>query len=414
MKKALIFFCIFFQAHFLWSQPFIGEALLPTVPKDGFYRILISAPASAYMNAEFDNIRIYDKKEIEIPFLLQQEEIRTTSYQFKDYQILEKKQQAGCCTSLILYNPDQNLLNNISLVIKNADVTKEATLLGSDDKLQWYALKQYFLLHPTASANGTSEIKIVDFPLSNYSYYSLRINDSTSAPINILKAGYFKTQTANGQYTALPLHKVQTSDSARQKRTYVHFYFDSLRVVDKLELSMKGQPYFLRKATLYQLKERLLKKGGNEKYYDRLEELELNSRHVATVETGGIKALDFLLVIENEDNPPLENDFVKAYQLNRYMTAWLEKENQYEVRIGNDQLSKPVYDLSFFKDSIPDTPDMLRMSKITVYAKNEAKPGFTFFTTKAFIWGAVVLVIVILGFMSARLLKETSSAERNK
>ncbi|MBA4058120.1 MAG: hypothetical protein C0490_25610, partial [Marivirga sp.] len=323
----------------------------------------------------------------------------------------EKKQQAGCCTSLMLHNANQNQLNSISLIIKNADVTKEATLLGSDDKEHWYALKQHFTLYPIVNVNGTSELKIVDFPLSNYVYYSLRINDSTSAPINILKAGYFQAQKTNGEYTEVPIKRINSSDSAVQKKSYLHFQFDTLRMVDKLELSMKGQPYFLRKAKLFLKRERTLKKGGSEKFYDFLQEIELNSKHQTMIELGRMKVQALLVVVENEDNPPLEIASAKAYLVNRYLTAWMEARKHYVIRIGTDQFAKPVYDLSFFKDRIPDDPERLAVGEITLFKNKVTEPGFTFFTTKTFVWAAIVFVIVILGYMSVRLLKEAGSAE---
>jgi len=364
------------------------------------------------MNTDFNNIRIYNDADKEIPFIVQEEKINKTAQEFKDYEILEKKQIEGCCTSLVLHNPSQNQLNSISLIIKNADVKKEATLLGSDDREHWYALKQHFTLYPAGNSNETSELKIVDFPLSNYLFYSLRINDSTSAPINILKAGYFQLITENGEYAEVPLERTVLADSVPQNVTYLYLEFDTLRMVDKLELSMKGQPYFLRKGSLYLKKERKIKKGGVEKFYDFSQEVEVNSRHHTQVGLRGIKVQELLLVIENDDNPPLELASVNAYQLNRYLTTWMEVGKQYRLMIMADDFKKPVYDLSFFKDRIPEDAPRLAIGEITMFKKSASEPGFTFFTTKAFIWVAVILVIVILGFMSVKLLKEASAADK--
>ena len=412
MRTGFIFITVFLHATLLWSQSFKSEAHLPPIPEDGFYRIFISSDIAVHLNTSFSNVRIYDSQETEIPYLLQDEAPSYISQEFKEYKILEKRQDPGCCTSLTLHNPDQNVVNSISLVIRNADVTKEAVLLGSDDRQHWFALKQQFILYPAENNSGTSEIKIVDFPLSNYTYYSLRIDDSTSAPLNILSAGYFQGIRNAGKYTEIPLRKILSTDSLKQKKTYLHFQFDTLRIVDKLELSMKGSTYFLRKAFLYQLKERTLKTGTKETYYDLIQEVELNSKHPTHIELPGTKVSDLLLVIENEDNPSLEVGYGKAFQLNRYLTAFLKKEKKYTLKIGDAQLPAPVYDLVFFKDSIPANPPTLTTGETHIFEKGNTAQTFTFFTTKAFIWAAVVLVIVVLGFMSVRLLKDFDSAEK--
>jgi len=412
--RALLIFIVLISACDVSAQKFVGEVKVPLVSEDGFYKLFLSEKISSHLNDRFSNIRIYDGNNKEVPYLFQQEVPHRTTAEFKEYSIVEKKQVDGCCTTLLLHNPGQNLLNTITLVVKNADVTKDATLLGSDDKEHWFALKQHFILHPTANDRGTSEVKIVDFPLSNYSYYSLRIGDSVSAPLNILKAGYFEVHTENGHYTEVPIAKINKTDSIRTKKSYFHFVFDGARMIDKLELSMKGFPYFLRKATLYTSKHRVLKNGRNEKYYDQLQEVELSSKQSTIVEWPVVKTPELLMVVENEDNPALEIDTCKAFGLNRYLTAWLKKDEPYVLKISGDELASPVYDLSFFKDSIPGNPDVISMGEVTLLSKGQAQESFTFFTTRIFIWVAVIIVIVILGFMSVRLLNEASSSSDKK
>lgn len=318
MRVTFALCIIFWKSACAVGQSFIADAPLQSVPEDGFYKIPITPDLSPYLNTAFTNIRIYDEGNEEVPYLLQEEASHTTQ-EFKEYEILEKRQVDGCCTRLVLHNPQQSLLNNINLIVKNADVTKEAILLGGDDNEHWFALKQRFLLYPTTNKTGTSEIKIVDFPQTNYIYYSLQIDDSTTAPLNIIKAGYFETQTDDGNYTEVPVTRLDKKDSVKQKKTYLHIQFDTLRTLDRLELSMKGSPYYLRKVNLYQQLERTLKKGGKEKYYDLLQEIELSSKRPTNIELPAIKVKDLLMVVENEDNPALQINFCRVYQRNRHM-----------------------------------------------------------------------------------------------
>jgi hypothetical protein len=410
MRVFVIIIAASLQTMSVWSQSFRGNATLPPVGEDGFYRVAIGPDVAVHLNASFTNIRIYDNQGKEVPYMFQEERPNATSQEFKEYKILEMKHQQGCCTSVILHNPDRNAVNTINLVIKNAEVTKEAVLLGSDDQQHWFALKQRFVLHPTANSSGTSEIKIVDFPLSNYSYFSLQINDSTSAPLNILGAGYFESVTTTGKYTEVALQKVTKTDSLKQKKTYIHFQFDTLRTVDLLELSMTGPAFFLRKASLYVRMERTLRTGVSEAYYDRIKEVILSSKHPTGIELPGMKVNDLLLVIENEDNPLLEIDYARSFMLNRYLVTFLKKDQDYTIKIGDETLQAPVYDLRFFQESIPNNPPVLSIRELTIFEKSKVAPAFTFFTTKAFIWATVVLVILILGFMSVRLLKDVGSA----
>ncbi|HOX81729.1 MAG TPA: hypothetical protein PLJ60_01125 [Chryseolinea sp.] len=412
MRRILISIFLLSVSNFGLSQEFKGEGSLPPVEADGFYRIFISPKVSPYFNSEFSNIRIYDQQNTEVPYLFQKEDPVYHSEKFKEYEIVEKKKEKNCCTSLILKNPDGHAINNINLSIKNAEVTKRATLLGSDDRENWFALKEHFILNAINNQNKTSELKIVDFPLSNYTFYLLQLEDSTSAPINILSAGYYEANTEDGKYEELSSLSLIKSDSTKQKKSFVKITLDTARVVDKLTLSMSGQPYFLRRASLYSKEQGKNKKGNTEYYYDRLYDFELSSKQTSVIALSGIKVKELLLIVENDDNPPLDVASIRAFQVNRYVTAWLKRGNQYSLKIGRDNLQLPNYDLAFFKDKIPAQPPLLYIGAVAIFQNKVEQSGTTIFTSQSIIWIAIVLVIIILGFMSVKLIRETGNSNK--
>ena len=408
--RILLFLLVGLINTVAFAQTFRGEASLPKVEVDGFYRIMLSPHFSPHVNSDFSNLRIYDQQNKEVPYLFEQENPVHYNNVFREYEIVEKKQQKNCCTSLVLRNSKETSINNISLSIKNAEVTKMATLLGSDDKENWFALKQRFTLSAIDNKNQTSEIKIVDFPLSNYTYYLIQIEDSTSAPLNILSAGYYEVNSEDGTYTELTSFKTTKVDDTKSKQSFVRVTFDTTQVVDKLSISMSGAPYFLRRASLAIKRERLNKKKEKEIYYDLLNYFELCSKQPSILELSGIHVNELLITIENDDNPSLEVATVKGYQLNRYLTVWLKKGESYMVKLGEVDQQGPTYDIGFFKDSIPDQPQVLAVGPITIFKVDQSQSP-TFFTNRNIIWIAIVVVIVVLGFMTLKMVKETSNKE---
>jgi len=405
----LLFILFFgFIATVTVAQKFRGEANIPAVEADGFYRVFLSPQVSRHLNEDFTNIRIYDQQNKEVPYLLQQEAQVYYTQTFREYKILEKKQEKNCCTSLILQNLDSSPINNISILIKNAEVTKQATLLGSDDKQNWFALKQHFTLDAIDNKNQTSEIKIVDFPLSNYAYYLLQIEDSTTAPLNILKAGYYEVSSEDGKYTEVTNLSVTKSDSASERKSYIRIAFDTTQIIDKLSVAMAGPTYFLRRASLSVKKEKLNRKGEKEYYYDWLYDFELSSKQSSIIDLSGIQVTELLITVENNDNPSLDITSIKSYQLNRYLTAWL-KRGTYNMKFGDSNLQAPVYDLGFFEDSIPAQPSILAIGPVTIFKESQAE-STTFFTSRTIIWFAIALVIVVLGYMSLKLMREAGNS----
>lgn len=405
MKKLTLLFLL--ATTGLYAQKQVGEATVPAVQADGFFKLQLAPEWIPYLNESLSNIRIVDKKNQEVPYIYQQETPVAFTQQFKPYEIIEKKQVKDCCTTLVLHNPADQPINNINLSIKNADVTKYATLLGSDDNKNWYALKEYFTLSSINSTNNTSEIKIVDFPLSNYSYYQIQIEDSTSAPLNILSAGYFEVNTANGSYTPIDSQFEQT-DSVSEKSSYITLTLNGNQVVDKLVLTVEGPPYFLRRASLHQKASRVNKKGDTIYYYKKLDNFTISSKQSTVLEFNSIRANELLIIIENDDNPALLVKQAKAFQLNRYFTAWLKKDEPYAVKIGEPNMAAPVYDLGFFKESIATTIPVIRADKLNLIAVHEPSATPTFFTNKNITWIAIAVVIIVFGFMAIRMVRETS------
>jgi hypothetical protein len=389
------------------AQEFHAVATLPAVPADGFYRVQLSPAVTPYLNSSFSNVRIYDPQGREVPYVFQEEQPLYARQQFREYTIVEKTQEAKCCTSLILSNPDRRPINNISLQIRNADVNKDAILSGSDDRTNWFVIRDRFMLTASDNANGTAEVKAVNFPLSDYAYYRLQIADSTSGPLNILKAGYYDVLTYTGAYADVPVRQQLVTDTTAKKTTYVRLVFDTLHVVDKITLTMTNAPYFLRQATVYARQLRKTKKGEEVAYYAPITNLEVSSKQASDVHLEAVKTSELMIAVNNENNPPLTVAAVKASQLNRYLIAWLKKGEAYTMKFGPDELSMPGYDLAYFRDSIPDNPGVLAVGMIAPIRKTpvvESTP--TIFMNRNIVWVAIVVVIGVLGFMSLRLAKD--------
>jgi hypothetical protein len=188
--------------------------------------------------------------------------------------------------------------------------------------------------------------------------------------------------------------------------------FDTLRLLDKVELSLTGTPYFMRQVDVYERQARNTKKGVKD-YYDFVTSFGISSTGAAIVHLPMVKTRELMLVVDNKDNPSLTVSSLNIHQLNRYLVAWLKKGEKYTLRFGDEQLVEPSYDLAFFKDSLSYQSTVLKIQDVRAIqqaGKKEESP--TFFTDKRVIWVAIILVIGILGFMSVRLIRETNSQKK--
>lgn len=171
--------------NFAFAQSYVAESALESVSRDGFYRIDLSPGLMPNVNAALSNVRIVGEKEQEVPYVLKQDVPARYTSRFKNYTIVEHERVRNCCTTLILENKEGASINNVNLFIRNADVSKEMVLTGSDDRETWYALKDRSRITAESDGRHTAAMRIVNFPLSNYRYYKISISDSNAAPLNI-------------------------------------------------------------------------------------------------------------------------------------------------------------------------------------------------------------------------------------
>jgi hypothetical protein len=380
------------------TEKFVRKAELPEVKQSGFYNILLEPTITSHLKGDLSDIRIYNQDK-EVPYILTSE-TSSSSTAFHEYKIIDNK-SVSKWTRLILQNASKSEINNISLLIKNSDVKKKARLSGSDDQTNWYIIKDNYNLEAVYSTHNTAEVKILDFPLSDYEYYKLEIEDSLSAPIKILKAGFYDTRFEEAKYLTLPSSSVTQRDSS-DKNTYIKVSFGSPQMIDRLKIEIKNPEYFLRKIQLAKLI-----KDKKINYWETIQKDELKSNNDNTIMLDHLFTDHFYIIIENNDNLPLKIGSIKGYQLTHYLTAQLDAGQSYVLKFGNKEISYPTYDLEFFRDSLPNSIPLLKATNVTNINSLQPKDKRDdFFKSTIWIWLAIAAIISFLGYMSYRMLKE--------
>ncbi|WP_128545863.1 hypothetical protein [Larkinella soli] len=390
------------------AQTFRYRAQVPSPQKTGYHRILLPPGVVGRLNDGLTDLRLFDGNRHEIPYLITRERpLRQT--RFQEFRTVSHVITPRVATTLVLQPPAKSRISSLGLVIKNANVRKRARLSGSNDARTWYGIEDEYLIEPVTNPDSTSELRLIDFPLSDYAYYRLEINDSLSAPLNILKAGFYASTPSPTGYTAIPVASVTRKDSLRQ--SFVRIGLQDEGRVDKLTLRVQAPAQYRRRASLVREHTRKGRRGRVETVTEVLRSFELNSSAgpVHTVFLNGPAGKELHLIIENLDSPPLELGPVEAFQATTYLTAELKPGAAYELRFSDPNAGAPAYDLVYFKDKIPADAPLLRVGRIETIQPGEPASAGPFLTSPVLIWGAIGLVLVLLTFLSHRMLSDMKS-----
>ncbi len=412
MFRVIIYSVFYFiiSVSQLNAQGFAWSGSIPEVEKEGFYKVLISPDITSKLENGFGDLRIYDANDKEIPYIFESEKALSFNDYFVEYPIVERKEETGWpyYTRLVIHNKNRTKISNIQLLIRNSDVTKKLKLSGSDDREKWYVIKDSYRFQAMYSDESTSIIKIIDFPLSNYEYFEILIDDWKNNPINILKAGYYNTSIDEGKYSQVLSPQISQLEKEEDKESVVKIVFKGKPQIDKLSLKIEGPEFYFRDAE-FQVRDSSLNGAKKyEYYYSSIGTVNLNSNSLNTFYLGGVRAGVLYLRIKNNDNEPLAIKEVVAEQLNSYLITKLIPKMAYKVNFGDVELSSPNYDLKYFKDEIPRNIPQVKIGSISNIKSNldqsESQTGIHL--DSAFIWVAIILVISLLLYMVVKMLKD--------
>jgi hypothetical protein len=276
------------------------------------------------------------------------------------------------------------------------------------------------LLFKAVVSNGQSFNWQADLaPVTKSGFYNILLSPelvsrTKSLDLNDIRIYQGKTETPylfrrkidTPDHTLIPVPVVKTTAEKDKKQTVISITFNAAYQIDKLELEVQGFKFYRRNAYLASVNPDYNSRRKYSEPYVRLEDFVITSGKPSLVFLpGSSRYQNLTVIIENEDNPALIIKGIKAYQRNMYLTAYLEKEKHYVVKMGQADLESPRYDLSYFSDSISRTGPSI---KVLNFQRTLPEPVVKLgvFSTKMWIWSALALLIALVAYLSFRMVKE--------
>ncbi|MCL1942324.1 MAG: hypothetical protein FWF54_02060 [Candidatus Azobacteroides sp.] len=398
--------CFFLTTNGLAQS--VWKADIQPVEKNGYYHIELDPQTIAISGKnELTDLKIFDGRSLEVPYFIRPvNPIRDVVSRFESYRLKENdtKDSLNC---IVVDNEKNENINRFYILISGAEVTKYASIRGSNDLKQWYIVKQKTSIS-NFGYNGeyNHEMLIIDFPCGDYRYYEIILSNNQNSPLKVLKVGKFENSSVYGQFTEIDPGKFIRKDSA-DKRTYL--YFPDLSYpyrINKLEFVVRSNADYFRHAEIRNSK-------GQKQFDFDLSSKSDNIFFIADL----ILQPDSRIVVENYGNPPLIIDSVKVYGLNRYLCAYLERGQTYSLLTGQKDSIPPRYDIEHFQHDIPADLPIIKTSGLHCLICPENK---SFERTPLWIENPVFLrsVIIVIGlflvFICLKMIREMKDKKQNQ
>ncbi len=420
MKRLGFFILLAGLLNPAWAQNFTWKSALDPVKATGFYTIRLKPDViSKSAQAELQDIRVYNGKN-EVPYILQREAPAYDQTSFIPLEIIRDQKNARGISEVVFNKGGVKRLEQFQVIYNSSWVPKKLNISGSYDNKQWYIIDQDVLINPSevsTNSGGTAMIKSMKIPATDYSYYKLEMNDSTSAPLYISKIVIINsTLVSANAYSAIPQPQIKIIKSQNSGETTFQLDFDAPYLINRLSVEIEEPRLFKRDVTLYLPNAEARQKRKHREAYQYITEVSLDPGNLTIELPETLKTKTLLLVVRNGDNPPLQLKKALAWQQNYFLLTYLEKDKNHEIKLGDRNLRAPDYDLSYFTDSIKGKIPSLNTAKPEYIAGEESINGSsaknpTVFKSNYWIWAALAIIIVLLGFFSVRMIKDMQKPE---
>ncbi|MBE9463586.1 hypothetical protein ACFP1I_11695 [Dyadobacter subterraneus] len=395
------------------AQKDTWEAAIPEIPADGFYKIPLSPQVLAKAKNQFNRFRISESS-TEVPYLIKTEAGIVSKSKTVNLPIIERKDEDSR-GFIIFENPKAIRLSSLVMKIKRVWINKKLRISGSNDAENWFAVRSEFLLSAFQNSENSDETTgdyQIDIPRTDYKFYKIESNNHDDLSINVLSIGYVVHVKNKASLLALPEPQMSKERTEEPSASLFKFGFREPYMINQLVFKIKKPRFFQRNAKLYLADPRIktaLRKENNSFDSDPYKFFTLSSNDsVNTIFLENNSVASFFILIENQDNPPLDLLRVQAFQNKNFIQVYLEKGKRYTLKIGSAGLASPVYDLAGFQNQIEENIPVLTIGGLRkgpdANPINVAKD--TFFLTKNWIWLGLFLVAALLVYMSIQMVKE--------
>ena len=233
---------ILFDSYSVFAQQITGK--LKATGKQ-YQRITIPQEYSSIIGHDWGKIRVKDSKGADVPFILFTPPL--DEKQFIPTPFVSSQNDTS--QTFVIQNATKKRINSFLLKVANTNAQKEYSIEGSNDQNNWFVLVNMGYLDNLQSSHDTYVITPVNFPLNDYAYIRIRIQNKTSAPINLLDIGQIEVNDIDQQYEKLKNVTFKITENKKEKKTLLSIQKQGKATFDIMQFHIKNSELYTRFAT---------------------------------------------------------------------------------------------------------------------------------------------------------------------
>lgn len=373
---------------------------------EGWNAINLPLDVFAKTTNNLNDIRIYQKstnnvESIEQPYILDIEKS-------EEKQEVQKPKIINSTFRNNLYSYTIELtnkmsLNNILLEFQNTNFDWYIHLEGSMDQNSWSTIVKDYRIVSIVKGEINFSLTDISIPESKFNFYKVTF---TADQKPILKNVTIQKKTlTQSKFNLYPIKKVKHDENEKSKTSIIELDLGQRLPVAQLRFSTDYQNDFYRPFKIEGVIDSFETDKGWKYNYELLYKGSINSFSKDVFSFENRIANKLKITIYNFDNQPLSFSNYEVKGPNYRLIARLDDPNNMFLAYGNKNIARPYYDISYFEDKIPENLNLIKLGPTVHYPKS-SKVSDPLFKNKWWLWGLMILVILLLGTFTIKMLRE--------
>lgn len=371
-----------------------------------WHKIVLPTEIFDKTKTDFSDIRLIgltaNKDTLQAPYILQLASEKLTQVAVSFKLINQAKNNRG--SYFTFETPVESAINQIQLSFKPLNFDWKVTLEGSQNQQEWFAILTDYRILSISTADTNFHYTNLNFPTAKYRYFRLLIHNEKNPGFSAAKL-LLNTVTA-GNYNTYPIQLNALNEDKKNKLTEINLNLKSTVPVSKLTLAVKKNYDYFRPIHISYLSDSVQTEKGWQYRYGTLTSGTINSFEKSEFVFNSTVLNKLKIVIENQDNVPLQIDSVQVEGYVHEVIARFTAPATYFLTYGNPLANKPNYDIERFSDQIPADLKLLQLGneQFTKGSAKEVKKPL--FQNSFWLWGVMVTIILLLGWFSLKMIRQ--------
>ena len=294
-------------------------------------------------------------------------------------------------------------INEIVLDFEEKNFDWIVDLEGSQNLNEWFDIITDYRILSIKNAITEYSFTSLKFPAATFKYFRLRIK--TDKNPGLLEAAFFRNEVQPGKYRDYEIKSLKRSENLKAKQTVLDIHLSEYVPLSMIVPDIDKGFDFYRPVKVQCLIDSIKGPDGWNYSYQTIYSGMLSSFEVNKIMLDQQKASRIKIIIDNQDNTPLKINAVSiSGNLYEFTCRFLEPATYY-LFYGSSHLASPNYDIGYFSRKIPTDRAPVKLGAPTLIPKGTVASPQPLFSNKMWLWGLMILMIVLLGWFSLKMMK---------